>query len=38
MEPESDHERVRMILEQDFLQAIQRRDFASARFGEVSKA
>jgi len=36
MEPESDHARVRIILEQEFLQAVQRRDFASARFTEVS--
>ena len=37
MERESDHERVRRVLEQEFLDALQRRDLASFRFSEVSK-
>jgi hypothetical protein len=37
MERESNHERVRIILEQEFLEALQRRDFASSRFGEVNQ-
>lgn len=37
MEPESDYERVRKILEQQFLEAVQRRDFASFRFEDMDK-
>jgi len=33
---ESEHERVRVILEQEFLDALQRRDLASFRFQDVS--
>jgi hypothetical protein len=35
MEPESDYERVRTILEQEFLESIHRRDIASSRFTDV---
>jgi len=37
MQPESDHERVRNILEQEFFEAVQRRDFVLFRFEEVTK-
>jgi len=37
MEPESEHERVRRILELEFLEALQRRDSASVLFQDVSK-
>ena len=34
---ETDHERVRKILERDFLEAIQRRDAAAFHFHDVSR-
>jgi hypothetical protein len=36
MERESNHERVRIILEQEFLNAVKRRDLASFRFNDAS--
>ena len=37
MELESDYERVRTILEREFLEAVHRRDIASSRFADVQK-
>jgi len=37
MERESDHERVRKILEREFLEAVDRRDLASFSFNAVTK-
>ena len=37
MERETDLERIRIILEQEFLEALQRRDFASSRFHDVTQ-
>jgi len=37
MERESDHERVRIILEQEFLESVKRRDLASFRFQDANK-
>jgi len=36
MERETDYERIRVILEHQFLEAIKRRDLASFRFQDVS--
>ena len=37
VEPVSDFERVRIILEREFLEAVHRRDIASNRFADVNK-